>query len=213
MCCGQRPISSEVYARPGPRRSPWNENNWSRRSANLLPNSAQTIFADRTYPKPFFVTYTNTSMFIMPLFFILGRRTWALWRHRKLSQITSLKSLLRHLDSHDPKAEEESMLNHGSDEEDGQLGRPSQDGPGQRLGLKATAKLSVQFCLLWVSMRSCLLEYLSGWLTHRSLPYVAYLKTGGFCIEYILTDNFSPNRQTTSPWAVSSSQQSQAQPS
>lgn len=112
--------------------------------------SRKTIFADRTYPKPFFVTYTNTSMFIMPLFFILGRRTWALWRHRKLSQITSFRSLLRHLDSHDPKAEEESMLHHDSDEEGGRS-RSSQNA-GQKLGLKATAKLSVQFCLLWVSL-------------------------------------------------------------
>ena len=89
-------------------------------------------------------------MFIMPLFFILGRRTWGLWRHRKLSQVTSLKSLLRHLDSHHPKAEEESMLHHDSDEEGGRLRRPSQVSE-QKLGLKATAKLSVQFCLLWVS--------------------------------------------------------------
>jgi solute carrier family 35 protein F5 len=90
-------------------------------------------------------------MFIMPLFFILGRRTWALWRQGKLSQVTSLRSLLRHLDSHDPKAEEESMLHHDSDEEGGRFRRPSQGGPDQKLGLKATAKLSVQFCLLWVS--------------------------------------------------------------
>lgn len=89
-------------------------------------------------------------MFIMPLFFILGRRTWGLWRHRKLSQVTSFGSLLRHLDSHDPKAEEASMLHHDSDEEGGGLRRPSQDASGQKLGLKATAKLSLQFCLLWV---------------------------------------------------------------
>ncbi|CAG8239693.1 unnamed protein product [Penicillium salamii] len=108
-----------------------------------------TIFADKTYPKPFFVTYTNTSMFIMPLFFILGRRTWALWRLRKLSQVTSIGSFLRLLDSHDPNAEEQRMLQDQSDEENWRPRRSSMQISGQKLGLKATAKLSVQFCLLW----------------------------------------------------------------
>ncbi|KAJ5327313.1 hypothetical protein MYU51_017849 [Penicillium brevicompactum] len=108
-----------------------------------------TIFADRSYAKPFFVTYTNTSIFVMPLFVILGRRTLTLWRQGRLSQVTSLKGLLRHLDSYDPKAEEESMLNHDSDMEGARPRRISQDLSGRKLGLKATAKLSVQFCLLW----------------------------------------------------------------
>ncbi|CAG7998810.1 unnamed protein product [Penicillium olsonii] len=108
-----------------------------------------TIFADKTYPKPFFVTYTNTSMFMMPLFIILGRRTWALWRLRKLSQVTSIGSFLRLVDSPDPRAEEQRMLHDDSDEENWRPRRSSQDAAGQKLGLKATAKLSVQFCLLW----------------------------------------------------------------
>ena len=90
-------------------------------------------------------------MFMMPLIFIVARRTWALWRHGKLSKITSLRSFLNHLDSHDPKAEEESILRSGSDEEDGRFSRERQDPPSGKLGLKATAKLSIQFCLLWVS--------------------------------------------------------------
>ncbi|CAI7608591.1 unnamed protein product [Penicillium discolor] len=111
-----------------------------------------TIFADKTYPKPFFVTYTNTSMFMMPLLLIVARRTWGLWRLGKLSQITSVKSFLNHLDSHDPKGEEESMLRSGSDEEDGgRFPRERQDAPSGKLGLKATAKLSIQFCLLWAN--------------------------------------------------------------
>ncbi|KAJ5199954.1 hypothetical protein N7491_009248 [Penicillium cf. griseofulvum] len=110
---------------------------------------SSTIFADKTYPRPFFVTYTNTSMFMMPLLIIVARRTWALWRLGKLSQITSLRSFLNHLDSHDPKAEEESMLRSGSDEEGGRFSRERQDPPSEKLGLKATARLSIQFCLLW----------------------------------------------------------------
>ncbi|CAI7615314.1 unnamed protein product [Penicillium crustosum] len=111
-----------------------------------------TIFADKTYPKPFFVTYTNTSMFMMPLLLIVARRTWGLWRLGKLAQITSVKSFLNHLDSHDPKDEEESMLRSGSDEEDGgRFSRERQDPASGKLGLKATAKLSIQFCLLWAN--------------------------------------------------------------
>lgn len=121
-----------------------------KRLANYISNAIQTIFADRTYPKPFFVTYTNTSMFMMPLLFIVARRTWGLWRNGKLTRITSLRSFLNHLDSHDPKAEEESMLRSGSDEEGG---RERQDATSGKLGLKATAKLSIQFCLLWVSIQ------------------------------------------------------------
>ena len=90
-------------------------------------------------------------MFIMPLFFIIGRRTWTLWRGRKFSEITSLKCLLNHLDSHDLKAEEESILRSGSDEEDGRFPQPSEDASNGKLGLKATARLSFQFCFLWVS--------------------------------------------------------------
>ncbi|KAJ5952168.1 uncharacterized protein N7479_010581 [Penicillium vulpinum] len=108
-----------------------------------------TIFADKTYPKPFFVTYTNTSMFMLPLVIIVARRTWALWRLGKLSQVTSLRSFLNHLDSHDPKAEEESILHSGSDEEGRQFSREIHDPPSGKLGLKATARLSIQFCILW----------------------------------------------------------------
>ncbi|KAJ5101790.1 hypothetical protein NUU61_004012 [Penicillium alfredii] len=104
-----------------------------------------TIFADNTYAKPFFVTYFNTSIFILPLFTILGRRIWSLWRADKLSQITSFRSFLRHLDSHDSCAEEhQHMLPRESFDE----ARGGVD-PSAKLGLRATAKLSFEFCLLW----------------------------------------------------------------
>jgi solute carrier family 35 protein F5 len=141
----------EVYARPFPENHTAKDIRCCKHLANYTSNAIQTIFADRTYPKPFFVTYTNTSMFMMPLLFIVARRTWGLWRNGKLSQITSLRSFLNHLDSHDPKAEEESMLRSGSDEGGGPFSRERQDATDGKLGLKATAKLSIQFCLLWVS--------------------------------------------------------------
>lgn len=151
LYCGRPRISSVVYAQSQITKEPCEKQYCCENLANYVLNAVQTIFADGSYPKPFFVTYTNTSMFIMPLFFIIARRTWTLWRSRKLSEITSLKSFLKHLDSHDPKAEEESILRSGSDEEGGRFPQPSEDASNGKLGLKATAKLSVQFCLLWVS--------------------------------------------------------------
>ncbi|KAJ5678001.1 uncharacterized protein N7477_003634 [Penicillium maclennaniae] len=113
-----------------------------------------TIFADKTYAKPFFVTYLNTSLFTMPLVTILISRTWSLWRTNRISRVDSLRSLLHHLDSDDPKhSEERDYLRNGS-LEDYESGGDERDlGPqaGEgKLGLKATAKLSFQFCLLWV---------------------------------------------------------------
>lgn len=119
---------------------------------------AQTIFADNTYPKPFFVTYINTSLFVLPLFTILFSRTWTLWRTNSLSQIHSIRSLLRHLDSDDPKAQEQQgslragLLDDESqgNEIDGVFAGAGVEDPHAKLGLKATARLSLEFCLLWV---------------------------------------------------------------
>lgn len=122
----------------------------------------QTIFADNTYSKPFFVTYINTSLFILPLFSILLSRLWRLWRANKLPQITSLPSLLNHLDATDPKAQEQRLLDHAGDEDDEEEGGGADSDESQsqrsqpvlkesaRLGLRETAKLSFEFCMLWV---------------------------------------------------------------
>lgn len=106
------------------------------------------------------MTYVNTSLFILPLFTILFGRLWRLWRSKRLSQITSFQSLLKHLDSHDPKAEEEQAILYAAAVEDdlydhegrasAQYVRPMRNDPNAKLGLKATAKLSFEFCLLWV---------------------------------------------------------------
>ncbi|OJJ50955.1 hypothetical protein ASPZODRAFT_126931 [Penicilliopsis zonata CBS 506.65] len=121
---------------------------------------ASDIFADDTYSKPFFVTYVNTAVFIFPLFTIILGRLWKSWRLHGLSQMTSWRSLLAQLDdAHDPIREdgEEAML-HASSFDDGYRG-DAHDEPasiihdkqaGQsKLGLKATARLSFEFCMLW----------------------------------------------------------------
>lgn len=100
------------------------------------------------------MTYINTSLFILPLITIILSRTWGLWRSNKLVNIGSFRSLLRHLDSANPKTEEENVLRGGSFDDEGRghddvYVQPRTDAD-EKLGLKATAKLSFQFCLLWV---------------------------------------------------------------
>lgn len=113
------------------------------------------------------MTYINTSLFVLPLFTIVLGRTWRLWRANKLSQVRTFAGLLQHLDADGSSAETQSILRHDAE------GRNSDDEPGDpeawnaarmrsalhdegqsKLGLKATAKLSFEFCLLWVSKNS-----------------------------------------------------------
>lgn len=122
---------------------------------------AQTIFADNTYSKPFFLTYLNTSCFILPLLVILVARVWKLWRLNRLSQITSWKSFLEQLDSTDPDSDEQAVLYQQVANEDAEddVQASGAAGSGEsamkaygspRLGLRGTATLSLQFCILWV---------------------------------------------------------------
>ncbi|KAL4866345.1 hypothetical protein BDV12DRAFT_173079 [Aspergillus spectabilis] len=121
---------------------------------------ASTIFADDTYSKPFFVTYLNTSTFILPLFTIVTSRLWRLFRAGKLYQVQSFENLLQRLDSQYSDAESERILSRDStsDAETAESGQwtasrvddDTAKGYGdEKLGLKATAKLSFHFCLLW----------------------------------------------------------------
>lgn len=87
------------------------------------------------------MTYINSSLFIVPLFSIILGRLFKLWRQGRLPQIDSVESLLLHLDSHDSKPQAPfADIQQNEDEVDGSA----------KLGLRATAKLSFQFCLLWV---------------------------------------------------------------
>lgn len=67
--------------------------------------------------------------------------------------------MLGYLDSSDPEAEEQAILYHevlnreeGNEDDIRPSGLPAQQDEPSKLGLKSTAKLSLQFCILWVSM-------------------------------------------------------------
>lgn len=79
----------------------------------------------------------------------------------RLSQITSWKSFLEQLDSTDSGTEEQAILYQEVANEDAEDDVRASDAAGQqelvmkevespRLGLRGTAKLSLQFCILWV---------------------------------------------------------------
>ncbi|KAL4802256.1 hypothetical protein BDV18DRAFT_147140 [Aspergillus unguis] len=120
---------------------------------------ASTIFADDTYSKPFFVTYLNTSIFILPLCTIFARRLWGLFRAGKLYQVQSFGNLVQLLDSRYSNAESERILGYDTppnveSDENGPWNAPRTDGAAkahsnEKLGLRETAKLSFHFCLLW----------------------------------------------------------------
>ena len=125
------------------------------------------MFADNTFSKPFFVVYINTSFFIIPLIPTIVKRFYRLQRAGKLSQITSLHSLFTELDAPRKHQEEDPFLKADEEESndefqqhspaerllDSQATGPetSEDESSEKLGLKATAKLSLEFCMLWVS--------------------------------------------------------------
>ncbi|QSS55314.1 thiamine-repressible mitochondrial transporter THI74 [Histoplasma capsulatum var. duboisii H88] len=139
---------------------------------------ASTIFSDNTYSKPFFLTYVNTTFFIFPLLFILGLRLFRMWRAGQLSKATTFRTLLEQLDSHEvaheysPFPASDDDVHEPGDSERGDSERGDRyrrlraeeaddddtglvDGDdkvnalSERLGFKATAKLSLEFCLVW----------------------------------------------------------------
>ncbi|PLN76478.1 hypothetical protein BDW42DRAFT_178621 [Aspergillus taichungensis] len=118
---------------------------------------ASTIFADDTYSKPFFVTYIDTSMFILPFSVIIVRRLFGLWRAGKLHRINSFSSFLDLIDSQDTSSsgETQSIFSHGDSDRDpemldvGMSDPPLKEGESAKLGVRETARLSLQFCILW----------------------------------------------------------------
>ena len=92
---------------------------------------------------------------MLPLFTIILGRVWRLWRSGKLSQIHSFQSFLRHIDSHDPDVETTRQDNAYEPADPETWNTATLDSGGKeeesvKLGLRATAKLSLQFCMLWV---------------------------------------------------------------
>ena len=127
----------------------------------------QTIFADDSYSKPYFVTYVNSSFFSILLLLVAIRRLWS-----------SGASAQRAVCGHDRSVhylpvveeEEQAYIKHG----DGEATQEASGSPCSpflieelsknsglepnssegRLEVRETLKLSFEFCILWVGITS-----------------------------------------------------------
>ncbi|KNG47863.1 vacuolar membrane protein [Stemphylium lycopersici] len=137
---------------------------------------ASTIFADNSYSKPYFVTYTNTAFFILPLIPMFIHHLWV-DRHRSSNARQHRQPLLAHLRdllqrqtgkwtllrdhetrssslaSHKPRNDEaaEVLLSssaHGS-QSLGSGKDKGQEEAAEGLTLNETARLALEFCILW----------------------------------------------------------------
>jgi len=129
-------------------------------SSNFL---ASYIFADNTYSKPYFVTFTNTSFFavsLIPIFLRLGHRHG--FAHIKTSileywqgQIDGYRAVRAKSTTEGEEGAEDPLSASQTrllvDDEAGPATTMTGDpqGPEEVLSVRETAKLSLEFCLLW----------------------------------------------------------------
>ncbi|PMD58881.1 uncharacterized protein K444DRAFT_531113 [Hyaloscypha bicolor E] len=129
-------------------------------SSNFL---ASYIFADNTYSKPYFVTYINTSFFavsLIPVLLRLGHRhgfahiktsILEYWRGQMdgYSAVGAKSTTEGEEEAEDPLSASQTRLL--VDDEAGPAISLSGDpqGPEEVLSVRETAKLSLEFCLLW----------------------------------------------------------------
>ncbi|KAH6642099.1 vacuolar membrane protein [Boeremia exigua] len=126
---------------------------------------ASTIFADSSYDKPYFVTYVNTAFFLIPLIPMALHHLWAERRsttapqplaatlrsfvHRRAGKWTLLRDhetpARRPSKASDPEGAELLLgsSTHGS------VHDPQELHPDAGLTLHETAKLALEFCILW----------------------------------------------------------------
>ena len=119
------------------------------------------IFADNTFSKPYFVTYLNTAMFafsLIPIFFrvahqhgIKNIRASAVeyWQGRMDGYSWIGKSNDGEEEAEDPMNASQTRLlvDEGENQAMSMVG--DSQGPGDVLSVRETAKLSLEFCLLW----------------------------------------------------------------
>ncbi|KAE9373515.1 hypothetical protein N431DRAFT_337117 [Stipitochalara longipes BDJ] len=124
---------------------------------------ASYIFADNTYSKPYFVTYINTSFFaisLVPIFMRLGHRhgfahiktsIWEYWRGQMdgYSALGAKLTTEGEEEGEDPLSASQTRLL--VEDQAGPAmslsGEPQR--PDEILSVRETAKLSLEFCLLW----------------------------------------------------------------
>ena len=135
---------------------------------------AQTIFADNSYSKPYLVTYVNTAFFVIPLIPMFLHHSWV-DRHRPSARqpgqplTAHVRDLLQRragkwklLREHESRSSSRSSNKGRNDEaaevllsssmhtsQDLRDGSHRQHEADEGLTLQDTAKLALEFCLLW----------------------------------------------------------------
>jgi solute carrier family 35, member F5 len=139
---------------------------------------ASTIFADNTFSKPYFVTYTNSAFFILPLVPTVlkelrsnpqelseirdwirraARRPYVLARSADPEETAAFLKPDQGDDNHDPlqsaaRPEAAMEMEDSAEQHASQIlgsRQPSFQLPTERLRLVDTARLSLEFCFLW----------------------------------------------------------------
>ncbi|KAI0122944.1 hypothetical protein BJ170DRAFT_118532 [Xylariales sp. AK1849] len=166
---------------------------------------ASYIFSDHTYDKPFFVVYVNTSLFAVSMIPIsikhvlqnggFGQaRSIALqaWRERSLRPLNHHERIKAQEEDEDVTAGERLLV-----DDEGSLEALDLPKPMQKLGLRETAWLSLEFCMLWFFANyfaSACLQYTSVGsvtiLTSTSsvwtLIFCALMKVEGFTVRKLV---------------------------
>lgn len=117
----------------------------------LLTEHDQSIFADKSYAKPFFLTYLNTSMFMLAMIPTLVRSGFR--QHSRGTLYTTIRSNLSWKKGYRPLPEAGETDAQDS-ESHAFIHKPTTAGPdaeekNKHLGIIATARLSIAFCVLW----------------------------------------------------------------
>ncbi|ERF76482.1 hypothetical protein EPUS_06144 [Endocarpon pusillum Z07020] len=111
-----------------------------------------TVFADKTYAKPFFLTYLNTAVFILTLIPVLFRSGYRNWRKG------TLRSSLHRFTTHTPFSKPSLRAGEAEAEAEAEAFLKDDDAAGSReispenlkhLDTWSTARLSFYFCILW----------------------------------------------------------------
>ena len=133
---------------------------------------SQSVLADNTYSKPYFMTYYNTALFIVPLVPILAMKAYRhpeelrQWRNDCASWTNRLSAPVKRNNRHGGLSRRSSRGSRrresASDSRELLLGSPAQSSQylsaksdksvgrnAGQLSLSQTTKLSFQFCLLW----------------------------------------------------------------
>lgn len=112
----------------------------------------QSIFADNTYAKPFFLTYFNTTCFMLALIPVFIRSGYQRSRAGNYSSILHSISFRKQAGTHSHTSDEsQAFLKPDEDDEPSYSSAPVSQRQRTHLGIILTARLSLAFCILWFS--------------------------------------------------------------